>query len=409
MPAQKASFTVVKLPRDKPFVDKNFGDAWFTRKMADGNWTSLLHLEMLEDTAKVKPGAPAALPIPRQVSESQTTQAKDPKVKESKTKESKSKRKKHGDKHRKEKPPKEPKAAKSQDPLPDDGKSQIQRDMEFLMKSKKPVKDELLSGSEPELTSGDMVTSPHVGSKSGSTSDLSSASQEEDDAGSQSQSHSKSSKSSKSSRSTKSSKSSRSSKSSNASASGSSASQSETSEAEPKVVPLTPEQERSINLRKIAMWKKSYPMKPIPDFDEMSDPMRLKQFVSDFERNLRMDTSIGMYTMGLRWGFIGMENVMVNRLGMDSMRGYAGFHDGLVESTYHPYIVEMSNESAMMLWFQALTPDMKLLMTIMFQSIYFYMFAGRGGQSSGTEQHQSQAAPPRRMQGPSVQLTDIPT
>lgn len=149
-------------------------------------------------------------------------------------------------------------------------------------------------------------------------------------------------------------------------------------------------------------------------FSDLTDLQTLRQFVKDYEFNKSMDSSIGMYNMMLNLGFYGAETLMVSKMGIETMRGYAAFQQSKLNTDYAPLIVEMSSQSSIMSWFQKQPADVRLIMMILFQTLAFYMTPmmmgsmGFGPMKVGATGN-GEAAPPRRMQPPSINpVSDLP-
>lgn len=420
-PGGASAISIFKVPRTEPFKDIPISFALFPDNKN-------LHLEMMEERKKVRPDAPPTITIRR----SAMTQPSEPA------------REKGPGQDLHSPPPNQetaPKSKKSKDRSKDRSKDQskdhkhkskkvdkdiaeLRKQLHKSVKVSKSKKSESTSLSDSERKK---MLDPHesTAGSDDSTDSKDAKSSASDEEGSStplvigadqaSESSGQGSESSASgSASSDSGSSSGTSKSSTSSSSSQSRSRTEKKEkvlAAPAPT-LSPEMEKQGYLRKLSMWRRSYPTKPIPEFNEFSDLVIIRQYVKDFEHSLQLDNSIKIYSTGLSWGFVGMEKFMVNTLNMDGMRGYAQDQQSKMDELYHPYIVEIAEQSSMVIWFQGLSPDMKLVITMLFQAVLFYMTGGSSRASGFSSSNNASAAPSgpppaRRMQGPSIHVDQL--
>lgn len=122
----------------------------------------------------------------------------------------------------------------------------------------------------------------------------------------------------------------------------------ESDETEDIYAGLTPE-EREIKEKEEYIWRfhilrKKYPKRSIPKFNEFDDLSNMKITYERVLKDLTLDKNIDSYKTYLFTGFIGVEFLMVNMMGMSDMKGFAAAQKKAKEK-YDELLVELGERS----------------------------------------------------------------
>jgi hypothetical protein len=188
---------------------------------------------------------------------------------------------------------------------------------------------------------------------------------------------------------------------------------------------LSPE-EREAREREEYVWrfrilKKKYKTAQIPEFNEHSDVAMMKQTYDRTVKELYLDESVDSYRTYLIGGFMAMELLAKNFLGVD-LDGFTA-HQMKQMSKYDSLLVELGERSYNR-WGLNLPVEIRLLGFVVFQAGIFYvgkiiadkvgktfgdMFKSLTGQKPipSAGEGETPAEPKKRMRGPSIKVEDI--
>ena len=173
--------------------------------------------------------------------------------------------------------------------------------------------------------------------------------------------------------------------------------------------------------------RKSYPeaAATIPEYTVLSDYREMTKNYDDTVRRLSLDSTVNSYKQYLFWGFMAVEYIFGKFLGFDM----AGFTQQQMVSlpNYEKLLIELGEKSYVpsgSRW----PVEIRLLFMIILNAAFFIVGkmimkstganimnmmptqSGSGGGAGGATSHAQQPQKPkRRMQGPSLNIDDIPT
>ena len=184
---------------------------------------------------------------------------------------------------------------------------------------------------------------------------------------------------------------------------------------------LTPE-EREAKEKEEYMWrfrilKKKYKTAKIPEFNEHSDLQAMKTMYDRTVKELYLDESVDSYRNYLIGGFVFMEFICTQWIGID-MKGFTK-QQAMVMHKYESLLVELGERSYNR-WNMNLPIEIRLIGFILLQSAIFYVgkkIAEKAGNSIGELFKGVTGQPPaaataaegeqKKMKGPSLSPNDI--
>jgi hypothetical protein len=176
-------------------------------------------------------------------------------------------------------------------------------------------------------------------------------------------------------------------------------------------------------LFKFMVLRRQYPNVEIPEFSDHSDLGTMKRVYQNVIRRVSLDSSVESYKKYLIGGFMVMEWVSVNWLGIN-ISGFTA-QQMKTQNSYDRLLLELGEKNYSPLG-SRFPVEVRLLFMIVFNAGLFYvqksvfsgssdllsMFTGGAGGASGggnksQQQSQSQFQPRRKMRGPTVSPEDI--
>jgi hypothetical protein len=194
---------------------------------------------------------------------------------------------------------------------------------------------------------------------------------------------------------------------------------------------LSPEererQEREEYIWRFKIMKKKYRNRNIPEFNEHDDLEMMKMTYQRSLKEISLDENVESYRMYLQFGFMGMEYVATQWLGID-LTGFAKQQMSAMHK-YDSLLIELGEKSQNR-WLSNLPVEIRLIGFIIIQAGIFYvgkMIAGnvnegvadffRGMMGQGSSPPAASAPgpagaggatePKRKMRGPSIKAEDI--
>jgi hypothetical protein len=171
-------------------------------------------------------------------------------------------------------------------------------------------------------------------------------------------------------------------------------------------------------LFKFDLLRKSYPGSNIPDYTVHTELTTLEKSYTDTVRRLSLDSSVESYKTYLVYGFMGCEFIFGNFLGFD-MQGFTQ-QQIISMNSYEKLLIELGEKSYVpkgSKW----PVELRLLFMIMMNAAFFVvskmmmkktganlmgMINNMNSKSSVSQQPPAQK---KRMQGPNIDIGDIPS
>lgn len=190
---------------------------------------------------------------------------------------------------------------------------------------------------------------------------------------------------------------------------------------------LSPE-EREVKEREEYIWrfrilKKQYKNKAIPDFNEHDDLIFMKTTYDRTVKELHLDSSVDTYRTYLVGGFMAIEFVGINFLGVD-LSGFAAQQMTMMER-YDRMLIELGEKSYNR-WGLNIPIEIRLIGFIVLQAGLFYvgkiiadrkggsaisdlykMITGQAASKPATPETKTEEAPKKKMRGPSIKPDEI--
>jgi len=188
---------------------------------------------------------------------------------------------------------------------------------------------------------------------------------------------------------------------------------------------LTPE-EREIKEKEEYIWrfrilKKQHKTRDIPAYNEHDDLATMKTSYERTIREIHLESSVESYRTYLIGGFMVMEFVCVNWMGVD-LTGFAS-QQMLMMDRYDRLLIELGERSYNR-WGMNLPVELRLICFILLQAGLFYLgkiiadkagssmadlFRGIAGQQPKRQstEDQEEEVPRKKMRGPSIKMEDI--
>lgn len=178
-------------------------------------------------------------------------------------------------------------------------------------------------------------------------------------------------------------------------------------------------QKKADLLFKFMVLRRQYPNVEIPEFSDHSDLGTMKKVYENVIRRVSLDSSVESYKKYLIGGFMVMEWVSVNWMGID----ISGFTQQQMQAqnSYDRLLLELGEKNYTPLG-SRFPVEVRLIFLVMFNAGLFYVqksvFSGggmnilsmlSGGGQTAPNNNQQRAAPPpkRKMRGPTISPEDI--
>lgn len=187
---------------------------------------------------------------------------------------------------------------------------------------------------------------------------------------------------------------------------------------------MTPEQieqqEKEEYIWRFKILKKQYKNRNIPAYNEHDDLNQMKSEYKTILREIHLENNIDSYRSYLIGGFVAMEYVFANLLGVN-LSGFTA-QQMLIMDKYDVMLIELG-EKQYSSWSMNAPVEVKLILFVLWQAVIFYIakllgdkgassilavFAGITGQPQQTQQNKPENQEPvKKMRGPSIKVSDI--